>query len=201
MIPAAVEFDEATHTYRVDGERYPSVSEICDLMQIWSMLREGKTWTVAREVLRAAAEFGTHVHEACHLDNLGQLDYDALDANLRPFVDGWRKFLADLKGVVVASEIIVVSRSHKYAGRLDALVRIRGKLWLIDIKATSAIPRTVGPQTAAYKHAHGDTKLRRRVVRLKEDGSYESKILEETTDFAYFDAALKMARWFNMAGV
>jgi hypothetical protein len=194
----AVEYDDASHTYTVNGERFPSVTEICDLMQIWSMLREGYTWTVAREVMRAAAEFGQNVHEAAHLDNLGILDYDALDPQLKPYVDGWRKFLSDLKGIVVASEVIVVSMSHKYAGRLDAIVRIGKQLWLIDIKATALIPRTAGPQTAAYKHAHGDSKLRRRVVRLTGDGiGYESKILDEPTDFSNFDAALKMFRWFK----
>lgn len=184
-------FDEATHTYRISGKKVPSVSRIMDALQSW----EG----IPKAVLEAAAEFGRHVHEACHFDNMGTLDYDALDPQLRPYVDAWRNFLRDFKAIVVASEVMVACDTvyHRYAGRLDAIVRIGRDLWLIDIKSTSTIPRTVGPQTAAYKHAHGDRKLKRRVVLLKDGGKYESKILNDPADFRNFEGALIVYRWFN----
>lgn len=180
-------FDEASHTYRLGGVRLPSVTQVLDPLQ--------ELDGIPRHILQAAAEFGTNVHAACHLDNQGVLDEDALDPALRPYLAAWRKFLADFKGVVVSSEMRVVNPQLRYAGTLDSIVRIKGVHWLTDIKATAAIPRTVGPQTAAYAHAYGDPRIKRRVVQLLGDGNYITRTLTESTDWNLFLSALNIHTW------
>jgi hypothetical protein len=182
-------FDEASHTYRLGGVRLPSVTQVLDPLQ--------ELDGIPRHILEAAAAFGTNVHAACHLSNLGVLDEEQLDPALLPYLTAWRKFLDDVTGVVVGSEVRVVNRHLRYAGTLDSLVRIKGVHELVDIKATAAIPRTVGPQTAAYAHALGEPRIKRRVVQLRGDGTYRTERLTDPTDWNLFLSALNVSNWRN----
>lgn len=47
---------------------------------------------VPLHVLKAAARFGTAVHRACELDDLGELDEATLDARLAGHLHAWRSF-------------------------------------------------------------------------------------------------------------
>lgn len=191
-----VEFNAERHEYRVHGEIWPSVSGVIKrLNEFDELVAKG---FVSRQVLEAAALFGQHVHAACHLDNLGQLDWEALDANLLPYVKAWRKWQIDFEAVIVGSEVIVVSERYMYCGTLDVIARIKGKLELIDIKATALIPRTAGPQTAAYAEAYGMADIRRRVVQLRGDGTYQSRRLGDfSQDWQNFVAGLTLHNWFD----
>ena len=180
-------FDAASHTYRLGGVRMPSVTQILDPLQ--------ELDGIPRHILEAAAAFGTNVHLACHLLNQGVLDEDALDPALVPYLTGWRTFLSDVSGVVIGSEVRVINRQLRYAGTLDSLVRIKGVTELVDIKATAAIPRTVGPQTAAYAQALGEPRIKRRVVQLRRDGTYSTERLNESTDWNLFLSALNVHNW------
>ena len=112
-----------------------------------------------------------------------------------PYLTGWRTFLSDVSGVVIGSEVRVINRQLRYAGTLDSLVRIKGVTELVDIKATAAIPRTVGPQTAAYAQALGEPRIKRRVVQLRRDGTYRTERLNESTDWNLFLSALNVHNW------
>lgn len=180
-------FDEASHTYRLGGVRLPSVTQVLDPLQ--------ELDGIPRHILEAAAAFGTNVHAACHLWNQGVLDEEQLDPALLPYLTAWRKFLDDVTGVVVGSEVRVVNRQLRYAGTLDSLVRIKGVHELVDIKATAAIPRTVGPQTAAYAHALGEPRIKRRVVQLRGDGTYRTERLTDSSDWNLFLSALNVHNW------
>jgi hypothetical protein len=186
-VAANLHFDAASHTYRVGGEVWPSVTQILDPIQLLD--------DIPRHVLEAAAQFGTHVHQACHLDNQGILDEAALDPALLPYVQAWRAFLADTNAVVIASELRVVNERLRYCGTLDTIARIRGAHELVDIKATAAIPATVGPQTIAYAEALGEPRIRRRVVQLRGDGTYRSKRLNDSTDWSMFLSVLNVHNW------
>lgn len=192
---AGLTFDEASHTYRVDGRRWPSVTQCLD--------RYAGLEHVDPEVLRRAAQFGTHVHAACHLYNEERLDWAKLDPPLVPYVRGWVRFLEDVGGVVLGSEVRVLSRRHGFCGTLDARVAWGRSTRLVDIKSTSSVPRTVGPQTAAYAEAwHEMTGQRirdRYVVHLtgRDDPGYSLTALKDPLDWQRFKAALVVHEWLH----
>lgn len=184
-------FDGPSHTYRVDGRIWPSVTQCLD--------RYAGLEAVPADILRRAAEFGTHVHEACHLFNEERLDWEALDPALRGHVEGWRKFLDDTGAVVLSSECRVVSRRHGFCGTLDARVAWGKSTRLIDIKSTASLPITTGPQTAAYAeawHEMGGDRIRDRYcVQLTGEGRYKVHPLKDPRDWERFKAALVVHQW------
>jgi len=187
-----LEFHSEGHRYLLDGQEVPSVTQV---LEPYTGLEY-----VDRELLRRAAEFGTHVHEACHLFNIDSLDRLTLDPALAPYISAWEQFLDDTGAVVLESEHRVASRKFKYAGTLDTTVFWGKSKRLIDIKSTVGLPRTVGPQTAAYAEAyHEDTGERirdRYCVQLKPDGTYSLQKLSDPNDWNIFQSALNLHRWY-----
>ena len=47
----------------------------------------------------------------------------------------------------------IVNRDHRYAGTVDAIARIGGKLGVLDIKTSQSIYRDYNLQTSAYMDA------------------------------------------------
>jgi hypothetical protein len=193
----ALTFDEPTHTYRVGDVVLPSVTQVLDPLQ--------QLDGIPPDVLARAAKFGTHVHKACHLANQGRLLWDRLDPHLKPYVDGWQKFQAESCAVVVASEVRCWHRAMHYAGTCDAIVRFRkrgktGAAFALDIKTAIAVPRTVGPQTAAYADAlrydlEYPIARTRYCVQLRGDGTYRLVPLTQAGDLHVFRSALNLHRW------
>ena len=186
-----LEFQSEGHRYLLDGMEVPSVTGI---LEPYTGLEY-----VDRELLRRAAEFGTHVHEACHLFNLDMLNSDALDPALAPYVTAWAQFLEDTGAVVLQSEFRVASEQLGYAGTLDTIVFWGKSNRLIDIKSTAGVPRTTGPQTAAYTQAYreqtGESIRDRYCAHLKPDGKYDLHKLSDPRDWDIFKAALMLCKW------
>lgn len=190
-------FDEPSHTYTLNGRRVPSVTQVLDPL----IVLDGIPW----DVLEAARIFGNHVHLACHLYNCGTLDWDSLDPVLASYVRGFVRFLTDTGFIVLASEERVASVKMGYAGTLDLrglLPKPKSKLrCVIDIKSTDQLPRTVGPQTAAYEAAYlegtGEKTDRRYCLHLRPD-RYTLVSLKDgagAQDLTVFVSALNLYRW------
>lgn len=188
-----LDFEKSAHVYRLDGRVVPSVTEILKPLENFSM--------VPPAVLEAARIFGGHVHEACHLDDVEQLEWDTLDTALVPYVLAWRKFLKDTGAIVIASEQPIAHATLGYAGTPDRLLSWGKRLVLPDLKSTSVVPRTVGPQTAgyaaAYQSQHGGREPERLCVQLKPDGTYSSHRRRESTDWSVFLSCLNIWRFLN----
>lgn len=182
-----VEFDADTHTYRVNGEVWPSVTQVLGQLQDFSM--------VDPDVLARAAAFGTNVHDACHLDNMGMLDDAALDPSLRPYVDAWRQFIKDSGAVVISSEHRIAHPKLRYAGTLDTVAVIRRRTTLLDIKSGSTVPRIVGPQTSAYAAAYDGPRIKDRLCVHLDGGTYKSIPLRDPRDLSIFQSALNLHYW------
>jgi hypothetical protein len=189
----ALDFDEASHTYRLDGRPVPSVTQVLDPLMVWD--------GIPPDVLELARVRGGYVHEACDLLDRGQLDWATLDPALVPYVEGYQNWLADSDVTIVASELRVCHRPLRYAGTLDRLAMLRDALCLVDIKATAVVPLTVGPQTAAYLEATKETsgaKVRRRHclhLNPKHPRGYKLHALTEPGDFSVFVSALNVYNW------
>lgn len=188
---ARIEFDEARHEYRVGGQLVPSVTQILGILQDFG--------AVNADILARAAEFGSHVHQAIDLDNKGALDETSLDPALAPYLAGWRAFLRETRAELLGSEVRVYHPGLKYAGTLDALVRIRNKGAVVDVK-TGVLPRTVGPQLAAYATAYSASEanehaIRRRLCVLLTGEGYRVHECKDHADWSIFQSCLNVLRF------
>jgi len=187
-----LQFDASTHTYTLAGRKLPSVSEIIRPLQDFS--------NVPADVLAAACQFGQNVHAACDLYNREQLDWDSLDPSLEPYVRAWASFLEDTGAVVIASECRVYHDQLGYAGTPDIILAWGPRTVIPDLKATAAVPRTVGIQTVAYAKAyarmHGCREPERYCIHLQ-DGKYRSHKRTDPADWSMFLSCLNIWKFNN----
>lgn len=140
-------FDEASHTYTLDGRKLPGVTSV--LRPITAHEYRG----VDIETMERAAQEGRAVHRMIELDVQQNLDEDTLPDWMRPYLTQWRKFVAASGFEPILSETFVCSRRYGYAGTLDLFGRLHDHLALIDAKRTESLPKIAGPQTAGYESA------------------------------------------------
>lgn len=163
MKPNILTFDEASHTYKLDGIPLPSVTTI--IGKVIEKSYYGATeWHMQR---------GTAMHKCAEMIAKGiEFEHD-------PQIDGQvkalRSFFRDMKPKVYMTETMVSSRMYQYAGTLDLLAEIDGRKMIVDYKSTID-DDLCGIQCAAYgmtdelkavgiKHAIG--------VHIKDDGTYK----------------------------
>lgn len=180
---AELTFEPDGHVYRYDGRVVPGVTSILEPLQYL----DGVPWAV----LEAAREFGTHVHLACHLCNLDELDIAALDEPLLPYLNGWTRFLNESGFIVTASEMRVHNKKRGYAGTADAFGLWQKTTWVVDIKS-GVVPPTVGAQLAAYQMACTTRPRRRLCVQLTGDGNYKLHEQRDLSDYSLFCSALNI---------
>lgn len=153
---------------------------------------------VPPDVLEAARLFGQNVHIACDLFDRDELDWQSLDPALVPYVEAWRNFIHDSGAVVIASEVRVVNERLGYAGSPDKVLAWGKRIVIPDIKATAVVPRTVGPQTAAYAKAYhsmtGGREPARYCIHLQ-PGQYRTHPRNDPADWSLFVSALNIHKW------
>lgn len=179
-------FEAATHTYRLEGRPVPSVTQIIEeQLDDWSM--------VPPEVRANAMKRGQLVHEAVALLVRDDLDWASLDESIEPFVAGARNFLLDT-GVVPLTSETAVANTLGYAGTPDLVAIWRDATGLFDFKSGS-VPRSAGPQTAAYvaayKSTHGVQIKKRYAVQLNPSlpRGYKVCALTNPADWSVFLSA------------
>ena len=180
-------FDEATHTYRFNGNVVPGVTSVLSPLTDFSR--------VPPHVLEAASNFGKAVHMACELDDLGTLDEAALDPALVPYLQGWRKFSTDYAVEWDLIEEPVYHATMNYAGTPDRFGNVKGEFTVVDIKSTAQLYPSVGPQLSAYANAKGNPFAKRLAVQLKADGTYVAKPYADPTDWPVFASLLTLRNW------
>ena len=128
-------FDEATHTYTLDGVVIPSVTEIC------APITCGKYPPVG--VVQQAAARGTRVHELCALYDMDALP-DEIEAELVGYVKAWAAFCRDYKPVWRHIELPLygeIDPGQPFAGTLDRIGEIDGRTRVVDIKTAASLDR------------------------------------------------------------
>ena len=168
----------------------PNVTSILEPLQLYDF--EDNPF-ITPEILEAARDFGTNVHLACHLFDMGELDEAALHPALVPYLDGWKAFLLETGCTITHSEERVHNRRYGYAGTLDKRSILAKKRWLIDIKS-GVVPWTAGYQTAAYQEALplGERPRQRMAVQLLPNGRYRIHEQKDAGDFQIFLSALNI---------
>lgn len=193
-------FDSEHHVYRIGERVIPSVTQI--LRRADMRIDENGVITeafdfVPRELLDRARLFGQHVHSATDLHDRGELNEDTLDAALVPYLEAYKLFLSETGFKVTASEQRVYHARFKYAGTLDTRGLWKGTTWVLD-KKSGAVPRSVGPQTAAYQMACAEKPRRRLCLKLMPH-RYQLIGCEDPNDWSIFVSAMNLHHFTTKA--
>lgn len=200
MFDAAVSFDPETHTYTIQGKPVPGVTRV-----LRALLRFGGA---SPEVIAAACEMGTKVHQVVELEEEGTLDEDELDPILEPSLLQYRRFKAATGFRCTHSEQLVYSTRYGFAGCLDLSgifpAAPADEIALIDVKTGSSLPPTVGPQTAGYDIAARESlripshiRTKRYSLHLRPDFYTLTPLAGGLSDQTTFLSGLNILRWCN----
>ena len=175
-------FDEG-HKYTIDGEELPSVSEL--------------TRFISREIygdvgqfnLDRAADRGTAVHKATELlDKYGTAE---IDEDIAPYLQAYIAFRKEHMCEWQKIEYATHHPNNLYAGTLDRVGTIDGKLVVLDIKTSSTIQKPLyTAQLNLYRKMLPDPIEQLVILHLKKDGTY--KLIDIPIDDTLADACITM---------
>ena len=150
---------DGTRFYEKDGERYPSVTTICNYYPKNKYFWKWKfTNPDADKIFKEAGEYGSAVHEDIEEFIKGNdVDYIDLEENEKKsffmFIEWFKKLQEENEVEIIACEKMVINHKDKYAGTIDLILKINGELWIVDVKTSKAIWPSHRLQLSAYKHA------------------------------------------------
>jgi hypothetical protein len=158
----------------------------------------------ANRLKEEAADVGTLIHDICDRIDKGEtIPLDLLDDKVRNGVQAYLKWCKDVKWEFLQGEFIIYDTDHKYAGMVDKLGMVNGKLALVDIKTGKAIYPEMLLQLSAYANAYHklnpDEQIEEfYIIKLdKDDGSFEVHKIEEDMGYLFnvFLGAKKIYDW------
>lgn len=148
--------------YQYNDEYFPSVSHILSCYPKGKYFEDWlKSYGLNADAIAEKAAFeGTQVHNAIEqlllgkeikwIDSKGHANY-SLDVwkMILKFIDFYNTFQPE----IISSEKQIYSVEHKYAGTTDLVLKIKDKIYLMDIKTSNSLHYTYDLQLAAYKVA------------------------------------------------
>lgn len=202
-------FNEELHRFKVNGESVPGVTSITgiidksgpliywavnlatdylkNIIQAGTIISYGHIEEAASQHTikkEDAANAGTLVHKWAERFITGKETGENIeDPRIKNGVFAFLKWVKDTNIKFRDSEFIVYSKKHKYAGILDLVAEIDGKLVLVDFKTSKSIYNEMRYQVAAYQCAYeemtGNKIDHRIIVRFdKETGDFEAVKLD-----------------------
>lgn len=140
--------------YEIDGIWYPRVTAIVSikakpaLMYFYASLPDYKT---GQAITQKSAEEGTILHDT--IEAIMRKEPVVVPDIVKPAVSAFMDFYSQNELVAHKVEERVISKKHHYAGTMDVLAELNGKLGVLDIKTSIAIYRDYSMQTSAYIEA------------------------------------------------
>ncbi|MEG2274628.1 MAG: DUF2800 domain-containing protein [Clostridia bacterium] len=164
-------FDE-THEYELNGEIIPCVGE---LSRFASREVYGE---VNQYALDNACDRGKVVHKACELiDKYGECE---ITDDIEQYVKAYMQFRKDYHiKEFVAIEKAVASQEMKYAGTIDRVMVVDGKLAIVDLKSSCVIQKVLAMiQLNGYKMLYEENNPTQKIealyiLHLVKDGTYK----------------------------
>ncbi len=182
-----IDFDEATHTYRLHGRVLPSVTTLIKpLMPDYS---------------HADPTVGSAVHRYTELYDLALLSEENIPDEFRGYLAAWIGFRANREFTPVHIEERVYHSILGYAGTIDRIgvVADAGQPVLLDIKTGDPDPwhgvQLAGYCLAAKRLGLIDDEIERWGVYLRADGSFEVRVYDDPRDATAFNASLVIHNW------
>ncbi|HXF44308.1 MAG TPA: hypothetical protein VNK70_02505 [Candidatus Paceibacterota bacterium] len=139
--------------YEVDGFWYPRVTKIVEIKSkpaLYRFYANVENFAAGERIKMNSATEGTQIHEAAEKILLGEKP--EIPERIRPSIKAFLEFLVD-RNIQVDPNYVehrLVNYEHRYAGTLDAIALIDGKLGILDIKTSQEIYRDYNLQTSAY---------------------------------------------------
>jgi hypothetical protein len=180
-----IHFSPESHTYTVDGVRYPSVTQIISDMGLY-----GDT-SYFTDYCR---ERGSFVHKIIQYHTEGTLDEATIDPALQGYFDAWLKFQREADFVSDACEKVMVSDSYRFAGTVDHVGHLNGHYTCLDVKTGGSSPAHA-LQTAGYSILLKHPGVRRFSLHVKNDGKYKLIEHKDSQDMQIFKAAVAIWYW------
>lgn len=145
--------------YEIDGFWYPRVTKIVDIKAkpaLYRFYAGMENFAAGEKVKNQSAAEGTLIHETIEALLIGKKPEvpDSIEPSVRAFL----QFIFD-KNIHVDPEWVekrLVNYEDRYAGTIDTVALIDGKLGVLDIKTSQAIYRDYDLQTSAYMAALKD---------------------------------------------
>jgi hypothetical protein len=159
------DFDEETHTFRVDGRVVPGVTSILKSAGIGHSDTTEDGFEVSEDVMEAARDRGTDAHYACQLLDEGDLDWDSLDEEIEPYVAGYERWKESVGFVPDLIEQALYNETDDYCGIVDRCGWIGEERVVVDLKTGSGgLKPWHSVQTAAYAACLPEEKWPQRIV-------------------------------------
>lgn len=190
-----IEFRESTHRYFYRGAEMVGVTTAFNKTGIvdFSMVKA--------EYMEPALVTGDDVHRIAQLYGELNLNEEEIDPVYDGYFEAIKKFYAENVQEVLMIEQPVCDPYNLYCGTPDIVyMNHKGEVCVDDWKTPEKPHPAWGLQTAAYKNAilkcfDGLVIKHRGGVLLRNDGTFKREEHKKSTDFDYFLAALKIARF------
>jgi len=211
-----LDYDDAAHSYKVEGIKVPSVTRVVDgcfpkHLVDWAL---GIGEEEYHRIIDEALEIGNYTHKWIEdyiqtnskyfpksgLHYLGKL----LHPQQYPSIDAFKKWRKEFNPEWIDSERKIYCDKYKYAGTVDAVAKINGRVCVIDFKTSKKIYKPYHLQVTAYAQAIKRIDGLGRwplgmILRLdKETGEYEQKVFEPKDHFNVFKKCLELRQWSSL---
>jgi hypothetical protein len=201
-----IEFDEATHTYYVDGIEQISVTQV---LKVAGLIDD--RWFTEYGRWRGSA-----VHKACQYFDEGDIDRRTLDPVVKPFVADWKQFREQTGFTPLEIEARVYDGLHGYCGRFDRFgyfatwQKPEDANTIVDLKAypSGQAPNWARYQTAGYGRAKDPYRIFQRFAVVLTGGrgpvvqSYATKdYIADVNEFLACVAVARLKQKLNRGGI
>ncbi|MEK7579768.1 MAG: hypothetical protein AAB469_01075 [Patescibacteria group bacterium] len=140
--------------YEIDGVWYPRVTSIVSIKAkpaLYKFYADQGSFSAGEAVKAKSAEEGTLIHETIEAILSGK--QAVVPHSIKPAIDAFLEFKKENEIVPMKIEERVISKNKWYAGTVDVIGKLNGRLGVLDIKTSYSIYRDYGIQTAAYVEA------------------------------------------------
>lgn len=213
-----LDYDEDAHSYKVEGVKVPSVTRIVDACFPKNLTE----WAVGlgeeeyRRVTDEALEIGNTTHgwieEYIKYSIDGLLEYPEEQDKFKIAEKSITAFLSwdshhhnSDEGIeYLDAERKIYCDKYKYAGTVDAVAKINGRVCVIDFKTSKKIYKPYHLQVTAYAQAIKRIDGLRQwplgmILRLdKETGLYQQKVFEPKDHFKTFVKCMELRQWSSL---
>jgi hypothetical protein len=200
--PLVIDFDEPSHTYRVNGEVWElSVTGILSRTGLVNFSH------IPQNIREAALDRGRRVHKALHFLLDGDLDLASLDDHIRGYVEAGQSFITTSGFEVAGLERRLAHPVRRYVGTCDAFGWWQGQCAIADWCCGDLWESCKHLQTAGYSEAMracppveffdftASSPILRLGVHLRRDGSFRVEVFNNPRDVGIFMSAVTIAHY------
>ena len=202
----SLDYDEDAHSYKVEGVKVPSVTRIVDAcfpknLTDWAI-------TIGEEeyhrILDEALDIGNYTQEWIEVYIEQGSDIPDREHNSFNSINAFLKWEQEFKPEWLSQETKVYCDRFKYAGTVDAVAKINGRVCVIDFKTSKKIYKPYHLQVTAYAQAIKRMAGLRQwplgiILRLdKETGQYQQKVFEPKDHFKTFVKCMELRQWSSL---